>query len=83
MDQVLGGPRRVHPDHGRQRLVVDHDPLGRVLGQVAVLGDDHHDRLADVVDLAGRKRVPGPAVGQRRVRDQQRKRLGDPVGRSS
>ncbi len=80
VDQVVGGPRRVQADHGWQRLVIDNDPLGSVLRQVPVQRDHHDDRLAHVVDLVGSQRITGPAVGQGRVRDQQRQRLGDPTG---
>ena len=73
-------PGRLDADHRRQRLVADHDPLGGVLGQVAVLGHHHHDRLADVVHLVAGQRVLGAAVGQRRVRDQQRQRVGQRAG---
>ena len=53
---VLG--RRVVDDR-RERLVVDVDQLGRVLGEVAALGDHERDRVADEADLA---------LGQRRAR---------------
>ena len=46
-------------DDGRQRLVVDLDELGRVLGEVAVVGDDQRDRVADEAHLV---------LGQRRTR---------------
>ena len=46
-------------DDRRERLVVDVDQLGRVLGDVAVLGDDQRDGIADEADLA---------VGERRAR---------------
>ena len=41
-----------------QRLVVDVDQLGRVLGEVAALGDDERDRIADEADLALGERRP-------------------------
>src|SRR5207249_6688178 len=41
---------------GRQRVVVDLHRLERVLGQVAALGDDERDWLADVADLVARER---------------------------
>ena len=50
------------PDHQRQRLVVDADPLGRVLGQVTVGRDDHDDRFADVVHLPWPARTGAPWV---------------------
>ncbi len=42
-------------DDGRQRLQVDRDELGRVLGGVAALRHHHGDRLADVTHLVGGK----------------------------
>ena len=39
--------RRLHVDHRRQRLVVDLDPGGGILGQRAGLGHHRSDRLAD------------------------------------
>ena len=73
--QVLRGPGDLDADHDGQQLVVHPDPLADVLGGVPVVGDHHHHRLADVVDLVPGQRVGRPAVGQRRVRDQQRQRL--------
>ena len=63
-------------DHG-QRLVLDLDELGRVAGELARLGDDDRDRVADephaadgervVLDLrAGRRRELEERIGQRR-----------------
>ena len=74
-------PGGVDADDRLQELVVDPDPADGVLGDVAVVGDDEGDRLADVVDLVLGQRVLGAAVGQRRVRDQQRQRLGHRRGR--
>ena len=78
MHEMLAVASRVDPDDGRQRLVIHHDRLGRVLGQVPVGGDHHHDRLAHVIHLVGGQREACPGVGERRVRDQQRQRLGEP-----
>ena len=64
------------PTTGGRNSYVDPDPADRVLGDVAVVGDDERDRLADVVHLVLRQGVLRAAVGQRRVRDQQRQRLG-------
>ena len=69
------------PTTGGQQLVVDGDPADRVLGDVAVVGDHEGDRLAHVVDLVLGQRVLGAAVGERRVRDEQRQRLGHRAGR--
>ena len=82
-DHVVGAvevhERRVEVEIGgdRQRLVGDPDRAGRVLGDVAVAGDDHDDRLADVADLVLGKRVLRAPVQDRLVRDDQRQRLGE------
>ncbi len=50
--QVLGvGDREVPVEDGRERVVVDLDELGGVLGEVAALGDDQHDRVAHEADV--------------------------------
>ena len=69
-DDRLGGD--VEPDDRVLELVLDADAVDGVLGDVAVDGDDHRDRLADVVDLARGQHVLGAWRRQRRVRDQQR-----------
>jgi hypothetical protein len=71
--RLAGG---VHPDDGGQLLVGDGDPLGGVLGEVAVAGHHHDDGLADVVDQVLGQRVPGARRVQLRVRDEHRQRLG-------
>ncbi len=76
VDQVLGGARRVEADDRRQEVVVDHDPGHGVLGEVAVVGHDEGDRLADVVDLVLGQGVLRAPLGQGGVRDEQRQRLG-------
>ena len=48
------GDRGFGVDHGRQRLVLDLDQLERVLGDVAALGGDDRDRLADVAHAVQR-----------------------------
>src|SRR5204863_9019160 len=75
VDEVLGGARGLDSDHGRKEGVLHADPTDRVLGQIAVVGDDEGDRLADVVDLVLGQRELGAAVGELRVRDQQRQGL--------
>ena len=53
---------------GGQRLVVDVDQLDGVLGDVAALGDDERDRVADELHLAlGQRRARG--VGDVLARD--------------
>ena len=47
-DRRLAGHRQLGVDDGRQRLVRDHDRVGRVAGDVAIRGDDDGDRLACV-----------------------------------
>ena len=44
-------------DDDLERVVVDHDELGGVARELARLGDDRRDRLADVPHLADRERV--------------------------
>ena len=62
---VLGGALGV--DDGGQRLVVDLDQLGRVLGEVARLGHDERDRVADEADVALGEGPEGRAGHGRRV----------------
>jgi hypothetical protein len=37
---------------GGKDIVIDIDQLGRVLGNIAAIGDDHADRFADMDDFA-------------------------------
>ncbi len=76
MSGASGSSASSRSHDGRQRLVVDEDQLGRVLGDVAALGDDDGDRLADVAHLVLgqrhlRARVEDQVLDGRR-RDQQR-----------
>ena len=73
----LGGAREVGDD--RQRLVLDADGAGGVLGDVAVLGHDHGDDLADVADLVLGERVLRAGGDDRLVRDDQRQRVREPA----
>jgi hypothetical protein len=75
MDEVARGPSRVQAHDGRQEVVGHPDPPDGVLGDVAVVGDDERDRLSEVVDLVLGQGVLGAAVGEVRMRDQQRQRL--------
>ena len=43
-------------DHGFEQIVGDLDPSDRVLGEVTVLAQNCHDRLADIADLVARQR---------------------------
>ncbi len=64
-------------DDGRQRVEVDLDQFGGVLGEVAVAGDDQHDRVADEAHVVlGQREDRGHEVvgalehrGQHRHRD--------------
>jgi hypothetical protein len=78
--EVPGRARGLDADHGGHRFVCDGNTLGSVLGEVAVAGDDHRDRFPDVIDLLASQWVRGAAVGQRRVGDEQRQRLGERSG---
>ena len=49
--------RLARVDDDVERLVVDLHELGRVARELARLGDDRDDRLADVAHLADRERV--------------------------
>ena len=42
-------------NHGFERIVGDLDPSERVLCEVSVLGQNRHDRLADIADLVARQ----------------------------
>ena len=50
------GERRLRIGHGRQRLVLDLDELGGVLGRGAAGRDDDRDAVADVARLVRRER---------------------------
>ena len=56
-------------DHRRQRAIFDAHEIGRVLGEIAVLGDDKRDRLADIAHAPDRER---PLMHRRLERDQER-----------
>ena len=66
---VVERPLRV--DHRGQLLVLHLDERQRVLGEVAAVGDDHRDALADIADLVHGQAPPGvrgrvrTEVGQR------------------
>jgi len=60
---------RIH--HDRQGIVLDHDPIDRVLRDVAALGHHRGDRLADVADPIG-----GDAVLRHRRVGEARERPG-------
>ena len=48
--------RALHAGDGRERLVVDLDQFGGVLGEIAVARHDAHDRIADEAHLVDRQR---------------------------
>ena len=51
------GERLARVDDDLERVVVDHHELGRVAGQLAGLGDDGDDGLAEIAHLADGERV--------------------------
>ena len=57
-DGPAGEPaeRRFGIDHRRQRLVIDLDQLGGVLGDRAAIGDDGRDPFADIARILMRQR---------------------------
>ena len=57
---------RARVDERRQRLVLDLDELGGVARELARLGDDDRDRLADVPHLADGERVVLHVCARRR-----------------
>ncbi len=83
--------RRFRVDHRRQRIEIEADQLGGVLGGVAALRQDHGDRLADVADLVvGEQRLlridelvldlRGPLARQRELRVRHRRQELGEVG---
>ncbi len=68
--EVLCFRRCLGRDHDRQRLVVDLDQVGRVLGDVAVFGDHERDGLADVAHYRRREASLRAAVGEVGMRDE-------------
>ena len=46
---------RVGAKERRQFLDVEHDELGRILGEIGIVGEHRRDRLADVAHCAGRE----------------------------
>ena len=80
VDEDAAVPGRFDTHNLRQRLIAHDDALGGVLGEVAVVGDDHRDRLAHVIDLVTCEGMCRAAVRERRVRDQERERVGERAG---
>ena len=67
----LGGIAReagARIEHGRQRLEIERDQAGRVLGHAAAFGHHHRDRLAHIgeLPLGQHRRVHGKADGGER-----------------
>ena len=67
--------RHTKVDNRRQRLPVDFDQIRRVFSDVAIVGDDHRDRLADVTDFVHRQRPLRPAMRQVGMRYDERRGL--------
>ena len=72
----LAGHRLFRIDHRRERLVIDGDRVGRIARDVAVGGDHHRNRLADVADHVHRNR-PVLRRRKRRRHPHRRQELGD------
>ena len=65
-DDVVAAQRLLHVDDGRQRLVLHLNELRRVLGQVAVGGDDQRHRVAHVADVVLGQGEQGTGVVRRK-----------------
>ena len=80
VDQVLGRAGGVEADHGGQRLVA-RPRSGRPRPRPGSGRGRPPSTTASPTWLTSSvgQRVGGPAVGERRVRDQQRQRLGEPA----
>ncbi len=86
--RLLDGPRErstdVHRcldvDDRRERLVVDEDSLGAVLGRRLRLADDERDRLAREDDLVAGERLGGSVRSGGRDREIGRREHGDDSG---
>jgi hypothetical protein len=67
--------------HHRQHLVVDHHRRGGILGEIAVVGDDHRDCLADIADFVAGERILGAQRRDGGVGHRHRQRFGrEPTG---
>ena len=67
--------RHTKVNNRRQRLPVDFDQISRIFSDVAILGDDHRDRLADVADLVHCQWALRPAMRQVGMRHDERRGL--------
>ena len=93
--QHIGAERGVRPRRAvldrvaavadrRQRVVMNGDRGGGILGDVASVSDHYRDRLADIIDFGARQRVLGAQRRDRRIGQQHRHRLrcaSDPADR--
>ena len=75
-----GGERRGRREQGRQRLVLDLDERGGVLGGGAALGGERHDRLADVAHALQREREHGAGLHALVVEEHAAVGLAEPRG---
>jgi len=58
--------------HRRQDVEIDRHSRGTILREIAVVGDDHGDGLADIADLVARQRELRARGPDRRVGHQHR-----------
>ncbi len=59
-----------------KHLVVDRDGCGGILGEIAVVGDDHGDGFADIADLIAGERMLGAQRRDGGIGHRHRQRLG-------
>jgi len=64
----------IEPDHRLERIEVEHDELGRVVGVGCLLGGDHGDRLPDEPDAIDRERRAIHRMGPGAARDERHRR---------
>ena len=75
----IGGERGAAVGHGAQRLVIDVDEPGRILGNVAIVCDDDGDGLANVHHFVTGERRPVEVLLVARARQSDDHELGREV----